>query len=262
MGVGATRPSYFSPSVDTAARVLELLSRYRTRSATLSEIAGSLGASKTTCLRVVRTLVAHGLLAQDEHSKRYSLGYFAVVLGARAEEGLDALHRVRPLLVEAAERTGLTAAFVQRVSADRMMYVAKEQGAGALVAVSVGNRFPITSVSYGKWVLAFADDDERDRLLAGGLPQVTPYTATDVAAYRAEVDALAPGDVVVSRNEYVNGVYAASCPVLDSRGHLEGVLAVLGLSESLGEAEAENVQDVMAEIAARCHSEPAAARAR
>jgi IclR family KDG regulon transcriptional repressor len=245
------RPAYFSPSVDTGARVLELLSRYRTRSATLSEIAGALEVSKTTCLRVVRTLVAHGLLTHDEHSRRYSLGWFAVVLGARAEEGLDALRRVRPLLVEAAERTGLTAAFVQRVSADRMMYVAKEQGAAGHVTVSVGNRFPITSVSYGKWVLAFAGDDERDHLLAGGLPQVTPHTATDVAAYRAEVAALGSGDVVVSRNEYVNGVHAVSCPLLDPHGRLEGVLAVLGLSESLGEAEAGRVRDVMGDIAAR-----------
>ncbi|MHA6629475.1 IclR family transcriptional regulator [Pseudonocardia sichuanensis] len=247
----AERPAYFSPSVDTAARVLELLSRYRTRSATLSEIAAALGVSKTTCLRVVRTLVAHGLLAHDEHSKRYCLGYFAVVLGARAEEGLDTLHRVRPLLVEAARRTGLTAAFVQRVSQDRMMYVAKEQGGAAHLTVSVGNRFPVTSVSYGKWVLAFEDEDERDRLLADGLPRLTPHTRTDVAEYRAQVAALAPGDVVVSRNEYVNGVHAVSCPVLDPRGRLEGVLAVLGLSESLDEAEAGRVRDVMGDIAAR-----------
>jgi IclR family transcriptional regulator, KDG regulon repressor len=252
----ATPPAYFSPSVDTAARVLELLSRYRTRSATLSEIAAALGVSKTTCLRVVRTLVAHGLLAQEEHSKRYRLGYFAVVLGARAEEGLDALQRVRPLLAEAAERTGLTAAFVQRVSADRMMYVAKEQGPSAHVTVSVGNRFPILSVSYGKWVLAFTDEAEREQLLAGGLPQVTRHTVTDAAAYRAQVAALGPGDVVVSRNEYVNGVHAVSCPVLDSRSRLEGVLVVLGLSEALGPAEAGHVHDVMRDIAARCHSEP------
>jgi IclR family KDG regulon transcriptional repressor len=251
VGATAARPVYFSPSVDTAARVLHLLSRYRTRSATLSEIAAQLGVPKTTCLRVVRTLVAHGLLTHDEHSRRYSLGWFAVVLGARAEEGLDALRRVRPLLAEAAERTGLTAAFVQQVAVDRMMYVAKEQGAAGHVTVSVGNRFPITSVSYGKWVLAFATDAERDRLLADGLPRLTPHTSTDVAAYRAEVDALGPGDVVVSRNEYVNGVHAVSCPVLDPRGRLEGVLAVLGLSESLDDAESRRVRGVVSEIAAR-----------
>jgi IclR family KDG regulon transcriptional repressor len=251
--------TYFSPSADTAARVLGLLSRYRTRSCTLSEIAGTLAVSKTTCLRVVRTLVEHGLLAYDESGKRYSLGYFAVVLGARAEEGLGTLQRVRPLLVQAAEQTGLTAAFVQRASADRLIYVAKEQSAAAAhVSVSVGNRFPITQVSYGKWVLAFADEPERERLLAGGLRQVTPHTVTDVEAYRAEVASLRPGDVLVSHNEYVNGVHAVSCPVLDTRGRLDGVLAVLGLSESLEPDEAERVRDVMREIAARCHSEDTA----
>ncbi len=250
------RPAYFSPSVHTAARTLELLSRYRTRSCTLSEIAAELDVSKTTCLRVIKTLVQDGLLAYDEAGKRYSLGYFAVVLGARAEEGLDSLNRVRPLMRESAERTGLTAAFVQRVSTHRLMYVAKEQSpAAAHVNVSVGNRFPITEVSYGKWVLAFADEEERAQLLADGLPQVTPDTVTDLGAYRAEIDRLGPGDIVVSRNEYVPGVHAVSCPVVAARGGLDGVLVVLGLSDALDQTRARETAEVMRDIAARCHTE-------
>jgi predicted ArsR family transcriptional regulator len=55
-------PRYFVPSVDTAARVLALLSRYSTKSLTLSEIMTSLEVSKATCLRVLKTLEMHGLL--------------------------------------------------------------------------------------------------------------------------------------------------------------------------------------------------------
>ena len=151
-------PAYFVPSVDTAARALAMLTRYRTQSATLSEITTALGVSKTTCLRVLKTLQAHGLLAYDEAEKRYSLGYYCVVLGARAQESLDYLAALRPLMRECATRTGLTDAFAQRVPGDRMMYVATEDGGNPMhINVSVGNRFPITDVSYGKWVLAFAD---------------------------------------------------------------------------------------------------------
>jgi IclR family KDG regulon transcriptional repressor len=246
--------TYFVPSVDTASRVLEMLTRYRTRSSTLSEISTALQVSKTTCLRVLKTLESHGLLRYDEETKRYSLGYYCVVLGARAAEGLDYLAYVGPLLRECARRTGLTAAFVQRVSTDRMMYVAKEEsGQAAHVNVSIGNRFPITEVSYGKWVLAFAGAAEREELLASGLRQVTPQTISDVEDYLKQVDALAAEGVLVSRAEYIRGVVAVSCPVLDTKGGLVGVLAVLGLTEALPDEDLESVCAVMRDIAPRCH---------
>jgi DNA-binding IclR family transcriptional regulator len=248
---------YHSPAADLAARVLKLLSRYRTRSSTLSEIATELRAAKTTCLRVLRTLTAHDLLEYDEQSRRYRLGQYAVVIGARAEEGLDALSRVRPLLTQAARRTGLTAAFVQRVVGDRMMYVAREECPGvAGVTVSVGNRFPVTSVSYGKWVLAFADDAERERLLAGGLPKITQATTTDRARYLEQVDALRSGELLESFGEYIPGVYAVSCAVVDANHELAGVLAVLGLLDGLDEQRRREVCRAMRPIAARCTAEP------
>jgi IclR family transcriptional regulator, acetate operon repressor len=248
---------YHSPGADLTARVLKLLSRYRTRSCTLSEIAVALRVPKTTCLRVLRTLQAHDLLHYDEHSRRYVLGQYAVVIGARAAEGMDALTRVRPLLAEAARRTGLTAAFVQRVVDDRMMYVARQESQGAAgVSVSVGNRFPITSVSYGKWVMAFADDRERDRLLADGLPRITPATTTDRAEYLAEVDALRSAEILESKAEYIPGVYAVSCAVVDAGHELAGVLVVLGLIDGMDAARRAEVCQVMREVAARCTAEP------
>jgi IclR family KDG regulon transcriptional repressor len=244
---------YRSPAADVAARTLKLLSRYRTRCLTLAEIAAELQVPKTSCLRVLRTLQAHGLLAYDEDARRYSLGQYAVVIGSRAAEGLDTLTRVRPLLAAASRRTGLTTAFVQRVPDDRMMYVAKHDRAGADgVTVSVGNRFPITSVSYGKWVMAFADDEERERLLAAGLPRITAATTTEQAQYLRQVDALRVGEILESRAEYVRGIYAVSCALVDGRHELAGVLVALAVLAELDEDGRRAVCAVMREIAARC----------
>lgn len=243
---------YIAPSVDTAARVLALLSRYRTRTSTLSEITAALDVSKATCLRVLKTLETHGLVSFDPQTKRYSLGYYCVVLGSRAEEGLDYLQLVTPLLRHATGLTGLTSAFVQRVSADRMMYVAKVEGdANAGINVSVGNRFPITEVSYGTWVVAYADEPERERILAGGLRAVTPRTVTDPAAYLRRAERALSEGVLVSQSEYVLGVTAVSCPVLDVRRDLVGVLTVLGLTEALQGQALETVVGHMRDVCAR-----------
>lgn len=241
-----------SPAVDSAARILELLSRYRTRTSTLSEIATALDLPRSTALRILRSLQAHSLVQHDRETHRYQLGFFTAVLGSRAAEGLDSFTRTRPFLVDIAERTGLTAALVQRVSADRLMYVAEQHGTGpSTVHISVGNRFPMFEVSLGRWWVAFGTPQEREALVPAALPAVGERSPTDRAAYLRDCAALGPRSVLVARDEYMPGVFTASCAALDPQGRLEGVVAALGFSQSVDDATEQQVRTVLAEVAAR-----------
>lgn len=252
MGSSGESPEYFAPAVDLAVRILEVLSRRATQSSTLTEICNVLGSNKATSLRILRTLQARSMVHYDENTKRYSLGMAAVVIGARAEESIDHLARLRPALIEASESTQMTAVLVERVSADRMMYVAKEERtADTHVTVSVGNRFPITDVSYGKWVVAYASEEDSRRLLKPGLRQVTPQTVTDIDEYRSSVAKARSEGVLISRDEYVPGVTAISCPAFDSRGDLLGVLVVLGLTSGLSSDDVARTSKYMRELGER-----------
>lgn len=241
--------SYWSPAVDIASQVLGLLSRYRTQHQTLTEIATVLAQSKTTCLRVLKTLEAHRLVHYDERSRRYSLGIQALIIGARAEESLDYLTYLRPSLAELASRTDLTAVLIQQVTEDRMMYVAKsESSERTRVSISVGNRFPLTEVSYGRWVLAYGSADIREEILGQGLPQITATTVTDVAQIREILDTMRREHVLVSREEFIDGICAISSPVFRD-DELIGVLAVLGVASTLAADAVNAVKDVVREIA-------------
>ncbi|MEU7816738.1 IclR family transcriptional regulator [Pseudonocardia sp. NPDC049154] len=244
-----------SPAVDSAARILELLSRYRTRASTLSEIAAALDLPKSTALRILRTLQAHSLVQHDEETRRYQLGFFTAVLGSRAAEGLDSFTRTRPFLVEISERTGLTAALIQRASADRLMYVAKQHGVGpSTVHISVGNRFPMFEVSFSRWWVAFSAPEEREALVPATLPAVTDRAPTDREAYLRDCAELGPHSVLVTRDEYVPGVFTSSCAALDPRGQLEGVVVALGFSQSVDDAAERTVRAVMADAAVRLNT--------
>lgn len=214
----------------------------------MTEICNVLGSNKATSLRVLRTLQARSMVHYDENTKRYSLGMAAVVIGSRAEESIDHLARIRPILIDAAEWTQMTAVLVERVSAERMMYVAKEERtAGIHVTVSVGNRFPITDVSYGKWVIGYSSEEDVERLLEPGLRQVTPQTVTNIDEYRRSVANACSDGFLVSRDEYVQGVTAISCPVFD-RGRLLGALAVLGLTRGLSSDDITRIGAYMREL--------------
>lgn len=248
--------SHGAPAADVAARILKLLSRYRTAKGTLTEISTELAVPKASCLRVLRTLQAHGFLAYDPLTRQYSLGTYALILGARAEESLDYMASLRSLLREASERTELTAVLVQRVDAERMMYVAKQESlARHRVNISVGNRFPITEVSYGKWIMAYSSPEERSVLLTDGLRQVTPATTTDVDLYLKQVEQSRRDGVLVSNGEYVKGITAISSPAFDARGGLLGVLAVLGMAPMLDRKTTSDIAGVMRELGDRTRDE-------
>lgn len=240
-----------APAVDLAARILILLSRYQTSQSTLTEIARSLEASPATCLRVLRTLAAHHMIECDERTKRYGLGPTIAAIGSRAVETVDVLTRVRPVMESLAESAGMTVAFVQRTSRDRLMYTQKavpEADPHVAVEVSVGNRFPLTDVSYGAWWAADEPDDDRAESLIP-VPRVrtgSPEAALTLATIRL----LDRTSIVESRNLYVPGIWAASVPVVDAADRLEGALVVLTLSEGLTEGRRDAARNALSAAAA------------
>ncbi len=241
-----------SSSVTVAARVLKLLTRYRLSHATLTQIAAELSVPKSSCSRILKALVDEGLLAYDSLTKLYSLGPYAIVIGSRPSENVDYLKPVRAALHELSTKTSLTAAWIQRVEFNRLMYVAKEEGtANTHVSISVGNRFPMNEVSWGQWVFTYADADEQERILAAGLPKVSDTNITDPAKYRAHAEESRARGVLTTSGDYMPGIWAVSAPVLTYDQHLVGILAIIGLAETLDEAERNRSIDVMLAVSKR-----------
>jgi IclR family KDG regulon transcriptional repressor len=243
-----------TPAVVDAARILKFLSRYQTARATLSQIAAKLSIPKSTCSRILKALADEGLLAYNAETKLYSLGTYAIVIGSRASETVDYFVPIRSALDELVERTTLTAAWVQITEPDRMMYIAKQEGTShPHVSVSVGNRFPMLEVSYGQWVVAYAEPEEQRRLLENGLPVVTETNITDPDAYLTHAVEGRKRGVLTSSGDYVRGVWTASAPVLTHEDRLIGVLVILGIAQTLDRAKQQQYAQDVASVAQNIH---------
>ena len=101
--------------------------------------------------------------------------------------GLDLVRLARPILETLAERSREATNLGVR-SGDDIVYVDQISGTRSIVTVSwVGKRTPMHCTSNGKVLLAWADEADRDRVLAGPLEVFTPHTVTDPASLRAEL---------------------------------------------------------------------------
>lgn len=242
------------PAVETAVRILDFLSRYKNRRSTFTEIYQKLGISKSTCLRILRVLKKYQLVTYDEETRKYSLGVYLVVLGARAAEFSDRLEIVRPILRRLMEKTRLTAVLLQPMPFHRLMYVAKEEPNEPIrVNVSLGQYFPVTVTSFGKCYLAYLEEKELAQLIKEtGIRRFTDRTITDAGELKKNLEEVRSKGYAVSREEHTPGVVGIAAPVFDLAGKVVMVAGCLGVAAVLDrekiEACGEEVRKAAAEI--------------
>ncbi|GAK07964.1 transcriptional regulator, IclR family [Geomicrobium sp. JCM 19038] len=145
------KAKYSVPAVDSAFRILRLLSRKKFSDSTVTEIANALELQPTTCFRILQQLKESSIVTFHEKSKRYRLGPYLVVLGERAKENSLDLALVLPYLEKISENTGLTSVIVSRVGKMKTTIVAKVEGGDfgfmfQLVVIFQSKQVPMESV--------------------------------------------------------------------------------------------------------------------
>lgn len=240
---------YESPSVNKAASILNFLSRYKYSSSTLGEISTSLSINKSTCLRILKSLEEEKFVSYNSRTKQYSLGSYLVVLGSRAYELTKYLNLSKLFLERLVDSTSLTSVLFERVNQDRLVLISKEEPKKDLrVNISIGSKFPLTDVSYGMWILAYMEEEERSIYLSKGLRKVTPYTIVETDEYLLRLKKAKEDGYIVSFEEYVKGVVAISAPIFNHNSEVDLVIGCLGFS-SMTTCEIDKAASIVKETA-------------
>jgi IclR family transcriptional regulator, acetate operon repressor len=142
-------------TVRNASTLLDLLSEgpaYRQ----LSDLAERSGLSLATVHRLLRSLVAAGLVEQDPASSRYSLGPEVVRLSERYLDRLPLLQLLRPYLVDLRNRTSATV-MVAMLVRDTVINVERVDGADSASTVQrMARSAPAHHTAAGRLLLARA----------------------------------------------------------------------------------------------------------
>lgn len=241
---------YEVPSVALAAQALKLLSRHKYRTCSLTDIAGKLGASPTTCLRILRTLEREDFICFDPETKRYSLGPYLIPLGNRAAELNDAVARATREIKRIAAETGLTTALIQRWD-DRLVYIASAEPPTTDVhlSIAVGQQVPMTRGAHGRCFLAYDDEAAQRRLVdrAPGAPNGSAEPQQVLAALREVRHA----GYAISHGELTPGFSAVDVPVFDRAGRVELVISCMYVTAQLDDARLAAVIAQLRTAAAR-----------
>jgi DNA-binding IclR family transcriptional regulator len=155
-------------AIRRAAAMLQRIARVTTGvSPTLGDISASMGLSRSTTHRILKSLVDTGLAVYDADSRRYGIGMLAFELGLAVTDPLSGVGQWQLAVERIARRTQATT-YLMRRSGMEAVCVFKADGTSLVrvMPVTVGQRRLLGVGAGATALLAALDDAAVDQMIA------------------------------------------------------------------------------------------------
>ena len=212
-------------SVDRALRILTVLQGARRMS--LGEIAAQLDLAPSTVHGILRTLLAHGMVAQERDSQRYRLGPATLRLGNVYLDTLELRSKAIPWAEDLARRTGCAVRTGVLLLDDVVIIHHEPRPDGSRQMPEVGIVIPAHTSALGKAILAFDDDAAARMLSTPQLRSMTGETITSPTDLKQQLADISATGLASEQDEAVIGESALAGPVFDASGTPVGAIGIV-----------------------------------
>jgi DNA-binding IclR family transcriptional regulator len=226
------------------------------RGASAAEISRRAQLPFSTTYRLLGSLTRDGFVDYERDGRRYHLGLRIFQLGQRVSNHHGFAGTAMPVLRRVTGQTG-EATILSVRDGHHHLTVNKVDGPQMFrVTSDPGHLGSLSTTAVGKALVAFAEDSERERLLAElPLEPLTAKSITDRDAFRAEIELVRRRGFAVMDEENEAGMRAVAVPLFNDQGHAFASLAtavpVFRLSLEELEGHVPLLQEAAAELAAR-----------
>lgn len=219
-------------AVERAADILLALAD--SKSASVTELAATVGMSGSAVHRILTALKRKALIEQDALTDRYSLSWGLLAL-ARSLVNQDNLGAVAlKYMVELRDLTGETVTLYVRAGFERICVEQVEGSQEIRYTAEVGRLLPLYAGASGLALLAFAPRAELEEFLrVTDLQLLTDATLVAPEALRKELDRIRGCGYCFAKNDRVEGLAGLSTPILDASGFARAVITISGPTDRI-----------------------------
>lgn len=238
-------------SIRTVDRAIDILNAFTLDqpALTIDEIMKRTRLARATAYRLLYTMERRGLIRYDREKQQYRLGLKFLQFSDIVSSSLDAVKEAEEILVSLHLKTRHTI-LMAMVEDTHMLYVFKREiPTGLKYSSSVGERRPLTYGAVGRAALAFQPEEVIGRLLAEPVPKYTPYTVTDPADIRKELNEVRATGLYTEVDQTNLGVTAIAAPVFQSDGRAMGAVGMICPSVQITETELQQAKEMLREAA-------------
>jgi DNA-binding IclR family transcriptional regulator len=216
-----------APAISRAAAVLRLLGKSDLPLG-VQLIARELGLVPSTCLHVLRALVAEEFVSFDPDTKRYSLEAGVLTLARHWLRRNRFNDLAQPALDRIGKAFDVTMLGVQIVGLDHIIVIAISQSGHSLqLSTQVGSRFPALISATGRCIAAFGDHPDVE--LETRFKALRWDEPPTLDQWKAQVRETRDRGFAVDAGNYISGVTVVAAPVFRARHKLSHALVAIGI---------------------------------
>ncbi|MDB5572822.1 MAG: Transcriptional regulator, IclR family [Hyphomicrobiales bacterium] len=221
-------------SVATAVRLLKTFSEGEAEIG-VTTLSKRLGVAKSTVYRLASTLVSEGMLEQNRENDKYRLGLALFGLGALVRQRMNVSTEARPHIFALREATNETVHLAVPEGA-QIIYVYDLESTQAIrQRANLGERKPAFCSAEGRAMLAYAEPEQVEAVIAAGLAPRTPYTQTDPARLREALEQVRQTGYALEDEQSELGMRSLAAPIRDAEGRVVAAVGIAGPVQRLAD---------------------------
>jgi DNA-binding IclR family transcriptional regulator len=238
---GSPDERYLVPALTRGLSILSTLAGTDSNP-TLSEVAASLGVTRSSAYRLLYTLGHLGFVEYDARAKTYALGPQVLALGYGYLASRDIPPVALPHLERLRDRTGWSA-HLGELHGREVVYLARVPTRRLVSStVHIGTRLPAHATTMGRILLSGLSDDEIRDLYQQDMAQPLDLSpCSSVAALLEQIAADRANGFVVQNSVYEAGVASAAAPIRDVTNRIVGAINISAVATLISEAELNGV---------------------
>ena len=245
--------NYTIEAVGRALTVMEALAEKPDQG--VSELARTLGLTKSIVFRLLYTLEQSGFVHRDTERASYSLGYRIAVLGEPVGREGTLMHAAPAEMDKLRDQTGENVNLVMR-DGQRSHVLATRQGTFPIRIFAEAGRYgPLHAGGASLLTLAYSSEEVIARALSGSLVRFTHQTETDPVKLRETLQRIREAGYHVAVNDLDEGAFSIAAPIRDAHGKVIAGISVAGamarFNENTRAQYLEAVQEAAATISAK-----------
>ncbi len=228
---------YLVPALVRGLSILSKLSGANSNP-TLSEVAASLGVTRSSAYRLLYTLGHLGFVEYHSRAKTYALGPQVLALGYGYLASRDIPAVALPHLERLRDRTGWSA-HLGELHGREVVYLARVPTRRPVSStVHVGTRLPAHATTMGRILLSgLADDEIRDRYQEDATHSFNLSPFNGIGELLELIAADRANGFVVQNSVYERGVASAAAPIRDVTNRVVGAINISAVATLISEAE-------------------------
>jgi IclR family KDG regulon transcriptional repressor len=230
-------------SVEKAMNMLMLFEDPYVFELSIQQMSKSLAIPKSSAHRLASTLVKVQFLGHNEETKNYYLGIKNYILGSKYKSVMTLEKVAKPFLEEMVRKSGESVS-LSRLEGTETVIVDKLDGVYSMRVVSqIGKHNPLHCTGSGKVFLAYATEEEKQRLLdkIQPLTAITDKTITDISLFIRNLADVRTRGYAFDDEEVFIGQTCISAPIFDSENNVLAAMTVSGPKERIHSKGIDNI---------------------